>query len=147
MEHLIIILKELKQYCSSEQFDINEFTLMLKEYERDYGIKSNQILELLYNKDLLLRKISMKTKEIDNTINSLKKQISNLENQKQEYGSLICELHDHNIERTEEYDSKSGHGWFCTNCGKSLRLEGYEVNNYLRLQDESQSKIYKHKIN
>ena len=146
-EDLVKVLKDLKEYCSREDFDINEFTLMLKEYETQYNIKSTEILELLYNKDVLVTNLSGKTRTIDDEIKKLKKQISDLENQKYQYGSLICELHGHSWERTDKYDSGIGHVWFCTNCGKNKYLEGYEVNNYLRKDEQSKSKIYKYEKN
>ena len=145
-EELIKTLKELKEYCNSEQFDINKLTLMLKEYERDYNMKSNELLELLYNKDILFRKVLGKTETIDKEIEKLKKQILVLENEKYQCGSLICELHSHNLEMTNEHDSTGGY-WFCTNCGELMRLEGYEVNDYLRVEKQSKSKIYKYEKN
>lgn len=140
-EELVKILKELKEYCSSQEFDVNEFTLMLKEYEREYNIKSNEILELLYNKEILVRKVSCETKTIDAEIKKLKKQISVLENQKFQYGSLICELHGHNL---DSLWPDEGHSWFCSNCGKKVYLKGHEANNYLRQEEQSNSKIYKY---
>ena len=140
-EDLIIVLKDLKKYCSSEKFDISKFTLMIEKYEKQYNIKSNEILELLYNKDTLVTKVSLITEDIDKEIKKLEEQISNLEYQKYKYGSLICELHGHNLDRTEN-DS-----WFCSNCGKFEFLRGNEVNKYLRKQEKAKSKIYKYKEN
>lgn len=147
IDTLIKTLKKLKEYCSSKEFNINEFALMLKENEKEYNMNSNELLELLYNKDLLIRKISYKTKLFDDTIKDLQKQITVLEGQKYQYGSLICELHGHNWEMTEEYDSKNGRVYFCTNCGKKKHLKGHEVNEYFRLEEQSKSKIYKYKEN
>jgi len=147
IDTLIKTLRELKQYCSSKEFDLNEFTVMLKEYEKEYGMSSVDLLELLYNKDFLKRKVAYKTQAFDDTIKNLKKQISKIEDQKYQYGSLICDLHGHDLEMTEEYDSKNGHVYFCTNCGKTMYLEEYKANAYLRLEEQSKSKIYKYKDN
>ena len=114
---------------------------MLKDYEKQYNIKFNEILELLYNKDTLITKVSSITEDIDNEIKKLQKQISNLEYQKYKYGSLICELHGHNLERAEN------NSWFCSNCVKFKFLRGNEINEYLKKEEKEKSKIYKYKEN
>ena len=144
IDTLIKALRELKKYCSSEKFDINEFTLMLKEHEKKFCLTSNELLELLYNKDLLTRKVAYKTQAFDDEIKELKKRIFVLEEQKYQYGSLICELHGHNFEMTEDWNENTGRICFCTNCGKKIRLQGYEINKYLKEEEQSKSKIYKY---
>lgn len=130
-------LKKLKEYFSSEEFNMEKFSKMLNSYSVTLNISEHEILLLLLNKEYLFLIVSEQTKAIDNKINMLQNEINQLKKEKANLGSLICSLHGHILN-----DDPTRKPRFCINCGESLNLGGTKQIELLNREAKQKVKIY-----
>ena len=130
-------LKKLKEYFTSEEFNMEKFSKMLNSYSVTLNISDHEILLLLLNKEYLFLNVTEQTKAIDNKISLLQKEIDQLKKEKANLGSLVCSLHGHILNDDPTHKPR-----FCINCGESLNLGGTKQIELLSREAKQKVKIY-----
>lgn len=113
-------IKEVLLYLNSERkrgLNNNEIINLIRIKSIELGLTYQELYELFFNKEYLIKEVNNETSAFQNRIEILKKEIDELKVFKREISSIICDLYDH-----EYTDYKNTNIQTCIVCGRQKFL-------------------------
>ena len=126
----------LALWHKAQEKDVDSYCEFLRTTAEKIGLPYNELTRLVFDKEFLLSELYPKIEEIDSKVQSLQKQIDELEHEKKLLGKMVCEIHGHTIDLETIHDSFP----CCKVCGEKVSMRNTNV--YLMKTNQFESGFY-----